>query len=92
MEEIAGKWEQLLSLEPSFLTSLPFLSCRDGDGLVRMGTEGAYPPLTISLTIRREVAGIERELGDELCRRTDLRCTWVTKDRSSLIQNLVEGR
>ena len=47
MEGVIG--DEVVALEPSF-TSLPFLSCRDGDGLVRMGTEGAYPPLTIPLT------------------------------------------
>ena len=41
---------------------------------VRMGTEGAYPPYNY-IDDSGEVAGFERELGDELCARagTDLR-------------------
>ena len=38
-----------------------------------------------------EVDGFERELGDELCRRADLECTWVTNEWDSIIPNLVAG-
>ncbi len=46
---------------------------------VRLGTEGAYPPYNF-LDDSGEVAGFERELGDELCARAELECTWVTND------------
>ncbi|KNG95341.1 transporter substrate-binding domain-containing protein [Pseudaestuariivita atlantica] len=57
---------------------------------VRMGTEGAYPPYNF-LDDNGEVAGFERELGDELCARAELTCEWVTNEWDSIIPNLVSG-
>lgn len=58
--------------------------------VVRMGTEGAYPPYNY-IDDSGQVAGFERELGDELCRRARLNCEWVTNDWDSIIPNLVSG-
>jgi len=58
--------------------------------VVRMGTEGAYPPYNY-IDDKGEVAGFERELGDELCARAELTCEWVTNDWDSIIPNLVSG-
>lgn len=60
------------------------------DHSVRMGTEGAYPPYNF-INDKGEVDGFERELGDELCKRAKLECTWVTNDWDSIIPNLVSG-
>lgn len=57
---------------------------------VRMGTEGAYPPYNF-INDKGEVDGYERELGDELCKRAQLDCVWVTNDWDSIIPNLVSG-
>ena len=57
---------------------------------VRMGTEGAYPPYNF-INDSGEVDGYERELGDELCKRAGLECTWVTNEWDSIIPNLVSG-
>ena len=57
---------------------------------VRLGTEGAYPPFNF-INDNGEVDGYERELGDELCKRAGLECTWVTNDWDSIIPNLVSG-
>ena len=57
---------------------------------VRMGTEGAYPPYNF-LNDAGEVDGFERELGDELCKRAELTCEWVTNEWDSIIPNLVSG-
>ena len=57
---------------------------------VRMGTEGAYPPYNF-INDKGEVDGFERELGDELCRRAELTCEWVTTDWDSIIPNLQSG-
>ncbi|MEO0484632.1 MAG: transporter substrate-binding domain-containing protein [Pseudomonadota bacterium] len=57
---------------------------------VRLGTEGAYAPWNF-LDDNGEVAGFERELGDELCARAELTCEWVTNDWDSIIPNLVSG-
>ena len=58
--------------------------------VVRMGTEGAYPPYNF-LNDAGEVDGFERELGDELCKRAELTCEWVTNEWDSIIPNLVSG-
>jgi len=58
--------------------------------VVRMGTEGAYPPYNF-INDKGEVDGFERALGDELCKRAGLTCTWVTNDWDSIIPNLVSG-
>jgi polar amino acid transport system substrate-binding protein len=61
-----------------------------GGDTVRMGTEGAYPPYNF-INDKGEVDGFERELGDELCKRAELTCEWVTNDWDSIIPNLVSG-
>ncbi len=58
--------------------------------VVRMGTEGAYAPWNF-INDAGEVDGFERELGDELCKRAELTCEWVTNDWDSIIPNLVSG-
>ncbi|MCI5109265.1 MAG: transporter substrate-binding domain-containing protein [Marivita sp.] len=58
--------------------------------VVRLGTEGAYPPYNF-LNDAGEVDGFERELGDELCTRAELTCEWVTNEWDSIIPNLVAG-
>ena len=58
--------------------------------VVRMGTEGAYPPWNF-INDAGEVDGFERELGDELCTRAELTCEWVTNEWDSIIPNLVSG-
>ncbi|MCB2117289.1 MAG: transporter substrate-binding domain-containing protein [Rhodobacteraceae bacterium] len=57
---------------------------------VRMGTEGAYPPYNF-INDKGEVDGFEREMGDELCKRAELTCEWVTNEWDSIIPNLVSG-
>ncbi|SMX43462.1 transporter substrate-binding domain-containing protein [Actibacterium lipolyticum] len=64
-----------------------FASAQD---VVRMGTEGAYPPYNF-INDNGEVDGFERELGDELCARAELTCEWVTNEWDSIIPNLVSG-
>ncbi len=58
--------------------------------VVRLGTEGAYPPWNF-INDAGEVDGFERELGDELCKRAELTCEWVTNEWDSIIPNLVSG-
>jgi len=58
--------------------------------VVRLGTEGAYPPWNF-INDAGEIDGFERDLGDELCARAELDCTWVKNDWDSIIPNLVSG-
>ena len=66
------------------------MALADGHSVVRLGTEGAYPPYNF-LNDAGEVDGFERELGDELCARAELTCEWVTNEWDSIIPNLVSG-
>lgn len=58
--------------------------------VVRLATEGAYPPFNL-IDDKGEVGGFERELGDELCKRAALECTWSTNEWDSIIPNLQSG-
>jgi len=58
--------------------------------VVRLATEGAYPPFYF-VDDKGEVAGFERELGDELCKRAAMECTWTTNAWDSIIPNLQSG-
>ena len=62
----------------------------EGHSVVRLGTEGAYAPYNY-IDDDGEVAGFERELGDELCARAELTCEWLTNEWDSIIPNLVSG-
>ena len=66
------------------------LACGGGADAVRMGTEAAYPPYSF-INDAGEIDGFERELGDELCRRAKLECTWVINEWDSIIPNLIAG-
>jgi polar amino acid transport system substrate-binding protein len=66
------------------------MALAEAHGVVRMGTEGAYPPYNF-INDAGEVDGFERELGDEMCARAGLTCEWVTNDWDSIIPNLVSG-
>lgn len=57
---------------------------------VRLGTEGAYPPFNF-IDDAGNVAGFEREVGDELCKRVGVTCEWVTNEWDSIIPNLQSG-
>ncbi|MCC1492270.1 transporter substrate-binding domain-containing protein [Cognatishimia sp. F0-27] len=79
-----------LFLSSAVLAFAATMSMADGHSVVRLGTEGAYPPYNF-LDDNGEVAGFERELGDALCERAELTCEWVTNDWDSIIPNLVSG-
>lgn len=57
---------------------------------VRIATEGAFAPFNF-VNDAGEIAGFDREVGDELCKRAGLTCTWVTNDWDSIIPNLQSG-
>jgi polar amino acid transport system substrate-binding protein len=59
--------------------------------VVRLGTEGAYPPFNFINDQTKQVDGFEREVGDELCKRASLTCEWVITDWDSIIPNLTAG-
>ena len=79
-----------LILSAAALAVLGSVTLADGHSVVRLGTEGAYPPYNF-INDAGEVDGFERELGDELCARAELNCEWVTNEWDSIIPNLVSG-
>lgn len=58
--------------------------------VVRIGTEGAYPPWNF-INDANEVVGFEIDLGNEICARAELTCEWVINDWDTIIPNLVAG-
>lgn len=58
--------------------------------VVRIGTEGAYPPYNF-INDAGKLDGFEIELGNELCKRAELTCDWVSNDWDSIIPNLISG-
>jgi polar amino acid transport system substrate-binding protein len=58
--------------------------------VVRMGTEGAYPPYNF-VNDKGEIDGFERQVGDRACELAELKCEWVKNDWDSIIPNLVSG-
>ncbi|MEX3016313.1 transporter substrate-binding domain-containing protein [Gymnodinialimonas hymeniacidonis] len=79
-----------LILATTALTLTAGMAFADGHSVVRMGTEGAYPPYNF-INDDGEVDGLERALGDELCARAELTCEWVTNEWDSIIPNLTSG-
>ena len=69
------------------LSCFALMACAEATEEVRMGTEGAYPPYNF-INESGEVDGLERELGDELCKRAEIDCVWVTNDWDTIITNL----
>ncbi len=79
-----------LILATTALTMTAGMALADAHSVVRMGTEGAYPPYNF-INDAGEVDGFERALGDELCARAELTCEWVTNEWDSIIPNLTSG-
>lgn len=58
--------------------------------VVRIGTEGAYPPWNF-INENNEVVGFEIDLGMAICERAELTCEFVLNDWDTIIPNLVAG-
>ena len=63
------------------------VGCRGMDTVV-IATVGNYHPFDF-INDEGEIDGLERELGDELCRRADLECEWILNDWETMIPDLV---
>ncbi|SIO04015.1 transporter substrate-binding domain-containing protein [Vannielia litorea] len=61
------------------------------DSSVRIGTEAAFPPYTFR-DRSGALRGFDIELGNEICRRADLKCEWVVNDWESILPNLIDGK
>ena len=63
-------------LAPAAVVLAMILGCGGEAVEVRMGTEGAYPPYN-HMDDSGELIGFEIDLGNDLCQRAELKCTWV---------------
>ena len=61
-------------------------ACGGADRAV-IATTGDYHPFNF-VNDAGEIDGLERELGDELCRRADLECEWMVSDWETMIPDL----
>jgi polar amino acid transport system substrate-binding protein len=57
---------------------------------VKIGTEGAYPPYNF-VDDNGKVGGYDIEVGNEMCRRAGVECTWVVNEWDTIIPNLIAG-
>lgn len=57
---------------------------------VKIGTEGAYPPYNF-VDDSGKVGGYDIEVGNEICKRAQLECTWVVNEWDTIIPNLLAG-
>jgi ABC-type amino acid transport substrate-binding protein len=56
-----------------------------------IGTEAAFPPY-IFRDDAGNLVGFDREVGDEVCRRARLDCTWEVAEFDQLIPGVIAGR
>ncbi len=59
-----------------------------GTETVTIATTGDYHPFDF-VNEDGEIDGLEREMGDELCRRADLECEWVLSDWETMIPDVM---
>lgn len=57
---------------------------------VRIASEGAYAPWNY-MDDSGKLAGFEIDLGNDLCERAGLECSWVVNEWDTIIPNLVAG-
>lgn len=57
-------------------------------GTTTVGTTADFPPYT-SLDANGQMVGLDRDIGDELCRRLALTCEWVVTEFDQLIPGVM---
>jgi ABC-type amino acid transport substrate-binding protein len=72
----------------SIAATLGALTLASADATATVGTTADFPPYT-QLDVQGRMVGFDRDIGDELCRRLTLSCTWVVTDFDQLIPGLL---
>ena len=78
----------LTTLLVAAILIVPLVACGGGAETVVIANVGNYHPFGF-VNDDGEIDGLERELGDELCRRTGLKCEWVVSEWDTMIPDLV---
>ena len=68
---------------------MPLLVSCGGTDAVVIATVGDYHPFDF-INDEGEIDGLERDLGDELCRRAGLECEWMLHEWETLIPELID--
>lgn len=82
---MSKKWLLAISLGTALLSGQVF-----AEDKLRIGTEGAYAPYNF-MNDQGKLAGFEVDLGNELCKRTQMTCEFVVNEWDSIIPNLLAG-
>jgi polar amino acid transport system substrate-binding protein len=70
--------------------ALAMLTAGANAATTRIGTEGAYAPYNY-VDDNGKVGGFDIDVGNEVCKRAGLECTWVVNEWDTIIPNLLAG-
>ena len=85
---LEGRFVHVLAALLLAAALMPLLAACGGADAVVIATVGNYHPFDF-INDEGEIDGLERDLGDELCRRADLECEWVLNEWETVIPDLV---
>ena len=85
---LEGRFVHVLAALLLAAALMPLLAACGGADAVAIATVGNYHPFDF-INDEGGIDGLERDLGDELCRRADLECEWVLNEWETMIPDLV---
>lgn len=82
---MSKKWLLAITLGTALVSGQAF-----AEDKLRVGTEGAYAPYNY-VNDEGKLAGFEIDLGNEICKRTNMTCEFIQNKWDSIIPNLLAG-